>query len=115
MPGVVANMYKSGCDAIVKYYGKPHNVVYQHCKELLENAGIPFNSSRVCGVGDSLEHDILGASNFGCDSVWVMNGVHSADLRTVEGSSSLPEQQAVVDLLKKRNISATYNIPCFQL
>jgi Predicted sugar phosphatases of the HAD superfamily len=32
--------------------------------------------SRIVAVGDSLDHDILGASNFGIDSILISNGIH---------------------------------------
>ena len=32
--------------------------------------------SKIIAVGDSLDHDILGASNFGVDSILITSGIH---------------------------------------
>ena len=37
---------------------------------------ISWSNESPTAVGDSLDHDILGASNFGVDSVLITSGVH---------------------------------------
>jgi ribonucleotide monophosphatase NagD (HAD superfamily) len=51
---------------------------------------------RVCGVGDSLDHDILGAKNTGIASIWTANGIHSAEMGTIEGSTTLAGEKVTV-------------------
>lgn len=116
MPGVIAKMYGSMNDKVrIKYYGKPHDVVYKQCQQILTSKGYEFNPSRVCGVGDSLEHDILGAVSAGLGSVWIMNGVHSGDLNTKEGSDITPSTGDIQRTLLKYEIAPKYMIPSFKL
>lgn len=61
------------------YVGKPHRLVYDECFAILEKAGVT-DKSRVCGVGDSLLHDITGAKRNGIDSVFVADGIHAGGL-----------------------------------
>ena len=52
--------------------GKPYKEIYlKSCKQLDQ-----INKSKTIAVGDSLDHDILGASNFGVDSVLITIGIH---------------------------------------
>jgi ribonucleotide monophosphatase NagD (HAD superfamily) len=55
--------------------GKPAAVIYQGALEML---GLPANE--VVAVGDSLEHDIGGAQAAGVDSLFVLGGIHCADV-----------------------------------
>jgi HAD superfamily hydrolase (TIGR01459 family) len=60
----------------VYYYGKPFPKVYQM---VLEKFLIP-NENKVIAIGDGLETDIKGASDFGIDSVLVTGGILSKEL-----------------------------------
>ncbi|WP_374221485.1 HAD hydrolase-like protein [Variovorax sp. E3] len=40
------------------WVGKPHPLIYDACRERLAALGV----TRICAVGDSLEHDVLGGS-----------------------------------------------------
>ncbi len=59
----------------VVYFGKPHRSIYDYC---LTKSG-PSDKKRVLAIGDALATDILGASNFGIDSLLVGSGI-DADL-----------------------------------
>jgi HAD superfamily hydrolase (TIGR01459 family) len=61
---------------IVHYYGKPFSKVYQM---VLEKFLIP-NESKIIAIGDGLETDIKGASDFKIDSILVTGGILSKDL-----------------------------------
>lgn len=58
------------------YVGKPHALVYDECFEMLRRAGVT-DKTRICGVGDSLLHDITGAKRNGINSVFVGDGIHA--------------------------------------
>lgn len=71
-PGTLARWYEeSGAQVI--YLGKPYKEIYQLCRTKL--AGVP--DERVICVGDSLDHDILGANRNGFKSVLIGQGILS--------------------------------------
>ena len=41
---------------------------------------VPVDKSRICGVGDSLLHDVEGARRAGIDSIFIANGIHAQAL-----------------------------------
>ena len=46
-------------------------IYFESCKSINQ-----LDISRILAVGDSLDHDILGAVNFGIDSILISNGIH---------------------------------------
>lgn len=60
----------------VVYIGKPYPDIYQTAFNRAEELG----AHRVACVGDGLETDILGASSFGIDSLFIAGGVHHVEL-----------------------------------
>ena len=70
MPGQIAKLYVEKYGGLVQYLGKPYQTVYDACFTVLEGEkgssnGLSLDKSRICGVGDSLDHDILGAHTAG--------------------------------------------------
>ena len=69
--GTIADLYDHMGGKVV-ILGKPSKEIYlKSCKQLDQ-----INKSKTIAVGDSLDHDILGASNFGIDSVLITSGIH---------------------------------------
>jgi HAD superfamily hydrolase (TIGR01459 family) len=58
-----------------RWIGKPDPAIYTHALAVL---GAPPN--RVLAVGDSLRTDIAGATAAGLDSLWVLGGIHAAEI-----------------------------------
>ncbi len=56
---------------MVTWFGKPHTGIYEFALSKLSN--IP--RSRILCIGDSLEHDVRGAKNFGCPVALVRTGL----------------------------------------
>lgn len=83
--------------------GKPHQQVYEDCYKLLQDAGCGLK--KLCAVGDSLSHDILGASRANMDSIFIASGVHSEELGIPQGSDSAPSADRLGDLFAR--IAAT--------
>jgi HAD superfamily hydrolase (TIGR01459 family) len=75
-PGSVAKIYE-GMGGKVRWHGKPTAEIYQYSLNLLDNKGAGL---RAIGIGDSLHHDIKGAENNGCDSLFITSGIHKEDL-----------------------------------
>ena len=69
--GTIADLYDHMGGRVV-ILGKPSKEIYKvSCKKIED-----FNKSKIVAIGDSLDHDILGANNFNIDSVLISSGVH---------------------------------------
>lgn len=115
MPGKLATRYRQLVDPNVvdcRVFGKPHVEHFRACLKRLEEAhGI--SADRVAHVGDSLHHDIAGASAAGIASVWTTSsGIHANDLKLEFGQ--LPTSQQIRDLLEKEGTAEpTHVVPAF--
>jgi HAD superfamily hydrolase (TIGR01459 family) len=85
-PGVLARRYEELGGAVF-YHGKPHPAIYHSCLKALGDL-IP---SRVLAIGDSVEHDILGASRVSLRSALVTGGICLDDLGGVWGQLPAPQ------------------------
>jgi len=74
----------------VIYYGKPYKEIYEMCFH---------KGEKVLAIGDNLRTDIKGANNLNIDSLFVYNGVHRNEIKTIE---DLPA------LLKKYNVETNF-------
>ncbi len=70
-PGAVAEAYVRMGGRVV-HTGKPHPWIYREALRRL--AGIA--PARTVAVGDSYEHDVVGAVRAGLDAVFVLEGIH---------------------------------------
>lgn len=73
-PGVLARRFEA-LGGAVSYHGKPYPQIYSMCLTAL---GCP--TDRVVAIGDSVEHDVLGASRAGLRSALIPGGVHASEL-----------------------------------
>lgn len=85
--GVLAQRYEA-LGGRVFYHGKPHPAIYRSCLAALGGC----TRERVITLGDSIEHDVLGATRAGFASALVAGGVHRAELGVQWGESPAPEQ-----------------------
>ncbi len=69
--GTIADLYTHMGGKVI-ILGKPSKEIYQESCKKIKN----LNKSRVVAIGDSLDHDILGANNFSIDSVLIATGIH---------------------------------------
>lgn len=69
--GSVAQLYKA-MGGEVLYIGKPHAYVYEKLAERFPKGG------HILAIGDSLDNDILGATQMRWDSLLVLTGISSA-------------------------------------
>ncbi len=70
--GSIAKLYEA-IGGHVTWLGKPYPEIYEHALNLV---GITDRRRVVC-IGDSIDHDILGAMSAGLDSVLVRTGIHA--------------------------------------
>ncbi len=74
-PGALARRYEE-LGGSVFYHGKPYPAIYASCLRALENC----SPERVIAIGDSIEHDVLGAARARLASAFVVGGIHSNEL-----------------------------------
>jgi len=84
--GVLALRYEA-LGGKVFYYGKPHAPIYRPCLSALG-----CSTDKVVAIGDSVDHDVLGAARAGIASALIPGGVHGAELGVAWGE--LPSQAA---------------------
>ncbi|HET9161441.1 MAG TPA: TIGR01459 family HAD-type hydrolase [Caulobacteraceae bacterium] len=78
--GALADLYE-GLGGKVTMAGKPYAPVYEEAlAEVSRLAGRTVDRARVLCVGDGLPTDILGANNQGLDALFVLGGIHGAEL-----------------------------------
>lgn len=89
-PGALARRYQE-MGGQVRYYGKPYLPIFKSLAAALHA------SDTFLMVGDSMEHDILGAHRAGWDSLFVCGGIHRHHLadRGCEGVAELAESMAL--------------------
>ena len=69
--GTIADLYDHmGGDVII--LGKPSKEIYLESTKKI----IKLDKSKTIAIGDSIDHDILGASNFNIDSILISSGIH---------------------------------------
>ena len=69
--GTIADLYKNmGGEVVI--LGKPSKEIYiESIKKINE-----LDKTKTIAIGDSIDHDIFGASNFDIDSVLISSGIH---------------------------------------
>ena len=105
-PGALARRYEA-LGGEVFYHGKPYPAIYASCLAALSGCA----KERVVAVGDSLEHDILGASRAGLRSAFLAGGIHLGEMGAAWGE--LPEPNAWGDFLRDAPASPDYVLPAF--
>lgn len=89
--GALADLYAEfGCEIIET--GKPHGMIYDFA---VANAAAvrraPVENSRVLAIGDAIRTDMMGAAAFGIPSLFVMHGIHAAELGHPPAPAKLAE------------------------
>ncbi len=70
--GTIAALYEEMGGKVTRI-GKPYVDIYRHAHAL---CGHP-DKARIVAIGDSLEHDVIGAANFGIDSALALTGLQA--------------------------------------
>jgi len=81
--GAIAARYEA-LGGEVRYFGKPYPEVYDRCLAALDSPP----RCRILAVGDSLRTDIAGAARVGVDSLFILGGIHRAELVRDNGLDS---------------------------
>lgn len=103
-PGMIARRYED-FGGVVSYIGKPHKPIFQHCIKLLQARDI-YPGDTVM-IGDTMAHDIMGASAVEIDTCLVKCGIHWGAFKEAR---SLADVDKVLNVLvaQYHNIRPTY-------
>ena len=104
-PGAVALAYE-GMGGTVHYHGKPEPRIYRTC---LERLGLPLGG--ILAIGDSLEHDVAGATRAGIDCLFIAGGIHRDELSWGEGGEAF--RRSCEALLAREARTPRYCLPGF--
>lgn len=85
----------------VSYHGKPHPSIYNALQKKHS-----FDKNRTIAIGDALKTDILGAQNFGIDSILVLCGLEGRSFSLDKGM--FPEQSSFKKYCQQKGIFPTY-------
>jgi ribonucleotide monophosphatase NagD (HAD superfamily) len=85
-PGILAHRYEA-LGGNVFYHGKPYPPIYDACL-----AALACRPEKVLAIGDSIEHDVVGASRVGLRSALIPGGVHASELSVAWGELPLREK-----------------------
>ena len=88
-PGALAADYERRGGSVI-YIGKPHPLIY---REALKSIA-PVPAKRVLAVGDSLAHDVAGASAAGMASALIVRGIHRDELGDPDRSADFDRRLA---------------------
>lgn len=119
MPGQLAARYAAMGATDVRLVGKPHPLIYEACRARLAAAGFD-DAVRVAAVGDSLHHDVLGASRNGVDSIFCCSGVHCTELGVPQAGAEEPSEEKLSALLEAFSeetggVRPTHTLAAFRL
>ena len=70
--GTIAALYEKMGGKVTRI-GKPYVDIYRHAHALCSHP----DKARIVAIGDSLEHDVIGAATFGIDSALALTGLQA--------------------------------------
>jgi len=104
---LTANGNQPGCGTLAMNYealggpviwvGKPYPLIYEACREWLARLG----ATRICAIGDSLEHDVRGGAGAGFDTCFIAGGLHANDFARHAGKTGAADFSLCQDELTR--------------
>lgn len=103
-PGMIARRYED-FGGVVTYIGKPHKPIFQHCIKILQGQNI-YPGDTVM-IGDTMAHDIMGASAVEIDTCLVKCGIHWGAFKEAQSPAEVDKILNTL-ILQYHNIRPTY-------
>jgi ribonucleotide monophosphatase NagD (HAD superfamily) len=88
----------------VHLMGKPAAIIYREAARLLG-----LQPGELLAIGDSLEHDVAGAESIGADTVFVVGGIHAADVG-LDAAAGTWDGERLRQLAGSYGVSPTYAV-----
>ncbi len=85
-PGTLARRYQD-YGGVVYYIGKPHQPIFNHCIQMLQEKEIYPGQTIV--IGDTMAHDMLGGELANMDTCLVRSGLHRPVFKGVTNPAEL--------------------------
>lgn len=101
-PGTLAAHYEAKGGRVI-YFGKPHREHFDACV-----AGLGLPKERVAHIGDSMHHDVVGATGAGVPVIFVAGGIEHEKLGIRPGE--LPSAEALGALCDEFAATPTYTV-----
>ena len=95
---------------VVHYIGKPHKMIFDHCKSLfLQKEIFPGD---IVVIGDAMAHDVIGGAFVNLDTALVKTGIHNAAFKRSENPA---ETDRILNIMisQHNSIRPTYLIDRF--
>ena len=106
--GAIAHRYEAFGGERVRYIGKPYPEVYKFCRKVFDD----LPADRIIAIGDSLQHDIVGAKQMGFAAAFITEGIHKEDFADI--NSVVAWQKRLVTLAKAYGKLPDWVIPSLQ-
>jgi len=103
-PGIIARRYED-FGGVVHYIGKPHAPIFQYCIQILQKHEV-YPGETVM-VGDTMMHDILGASLMNIDTCLVKSGLHYGAFKSCQNPGEVDRALNTLSL-QYNNVHPTY-------
>ncbi len=103
-PGLIARRYQD-FGGVVHYIGKPHQPIFQHCVKIMQEKDI--YPGQTVMIGDTMAHDIVGASGIGIDTCLIKNGLHYGAFRNCKTPYDVDKTLNILTL-QYNNVRPTY-------
>jgi HAD superfamily hydrolase (TIGR01459 family) len=103
-PGALARRYEE-LGGSVYYHGKPYPAIYASCLRGLDGCA----PERVIAIGDSIEHDVLGASRAGLACAFIAGGIHADEL--IDFWGALPSRERWAAFARQGPAQPRYVLP----
>jgi HAD superfamily hydrolase (TIGR01459 family) len=103
-PGMIARRYED-FGGVVHYIGKPHEPIFRHCIRILQENDIYPGQTAM--IGDTMAHDIIGASLVNIDTCLVKNGLHYGSFKSCENPGEVDRALNILTL-QYNNVRPTY-------
>lgn len=100
--GALADLYES-LGGKVTMAGKPFAPIYDLARAALARAGA--ESPRILVIGDGAPTDLKGANDQGLDCLFILGGIHGAELC---GSAGEPDEGRISAFLEAQGVRADY-------
>lgn len=105
MPGTLGRLYERMGGEVI-WMGKPGKLIYDYVLQEMQ-----LKPEEIIAIGDSVEHDIKGATENGIDSIFITGGIHAKEVENEDGNGV--SRSALEKLFEKHQMYPKYYMESF--